>query len=61
MQEKLEGTADPAAAPLRFPALLRRYAKMLPLYEASSMMLLGKNSYSSPFVQAVLRAAAGDQ
>jgi hypothetical protein len=73
LQEKMEGSshkpqhhlssssAAAAAASVRFPKLLARYAKMLPCYDASNMLLLGKNSYSSPFLQAMLRAAAADE
>jgi hypothetical protein len=70
LQQKMEGNAPAAAAAagqqqqqqqgVRFPALLRRFAKMLPLYDAANMQLLGKNNYSGPFIQAVLRAASGD-
>jgi hypothetical protein len=69
LQQKMEGNTPAAAAGqqqqqqqgVRFPALLRRFAKMLPLYDAVNMQLLGKNNYSGPFIQAVLRAAAGDK
>jgi hypothetical protein len=70
LQQKMEGNAPAAAAAagqqqqqqgVRFPALLRRFAKMLPLYDAANMQLLGKNNYSGPFIQAVLRAAAADR
>jgi hypothetical protein len=68
LQQKMEGNTPAAAAAagqqqqgVRFPALLRRFAKMLPLYDAANMQLLGKNNYSGPFIQAVLRAAAGDK
>lgn len=61
LQEKLSGRCSVDVAPGRYPSLLRRYAKMLPCYDASNMSMLGKNSYSSPFIQAVLRAAAGDE
>eukprot|EP00879_Flechtneria_rotunda_P022286 GHRR01023514.1.p1 GENE.GHRR01023514.1~~GHRR01023514.1.p1 ORF type:complete len:288 (+),score=127.52 GHRR01023514.1:96-959(+) len=60
LQEKLEGNRQ-QQQPIRFPELLRRCAKMLPIYDASNMALLGKNSYSSPFLQAMLRAAAHNE
>ena len=46
---------------MRFPALLQRMAKMLPCYDVAGMNTLAKNQYSGPFLQAVLKAVAGNR
>jgi len=60
LAEKLSGSHG-ATAPLRFPQLVSRLARMLPCYDPPSMAVLAKNTYSGPFLQGVLRAVAGDR
>jgi hypothetical protein len=63
LAEKMAGSGagGAQAAPARYPDLLRRYARMMPIYEVSGMSQLAKNQYASPFLQAMLRAAASDR
>lgn len=61
LAEKLAGSHSSEAPPPLFPALLSRLARMLPCYDPPSMAALAKNTYSGPFLQGVLRAAAGDR
>jgi hypothetical protein len=61
LAEKLAGShSGGPPPPARFPRLLSRLARMLPCYDPPSMAVLAKNPYSGPFLQGVLRAAAGD-
>jgi hypothetical protein len=62
LAEKLAGShAAGAPPPPAFPSLLSRLARMLPCYDPPGMAVLAKNPYSGPFLQGVLRAAAGDR
>jgi hypothetical protein len=62
LAEKLEGSSvSGVIAAVRYPALLRRLVKCLPLFDPQQMSQLGKNTYGGPLLQAMLRAAATDE
>lgn len=65
LAEKLQGStaaaSGTAAASTRYPVLLRRLVKSLPLFDPQQMAALGKNTYGGPLLQAMLRASAADQ
>lgn len=60
LAEKIEGSTAGTAA-VRYPQLLRRLVKALPLFDPQQMSSLGKNTYGGPLLQAMLRAAAHDE
>jgi hypothetical protein len=60
LAEKIEGSGGATSA-ARYPDLLRRLVKSLPLFDPQQMAQLGKNTYGGPLLQAMLRAAAQDE
>lgn len=54
-------TSTTSSCTTRYPALLRRLIKALPLFDPQQMSSLGKNTYGGPLLQAMLRAAAQDE
>lgn len=58
--EKLQVSAAAYAPAARYPQLLRRLVKSLPLFDPQQVAALGKNTYGGPLLQAMLRAAALD-
>lgn len=62
LAEKMQASAvGPCTAAVRYPVLLRRLVKALPLFDPQQMSSLGKNTYGGPLLQAMLRAAAQDE
>jgi hypothetical protein len=62
LAEKMQSIAvGPCTAAVRYPSLLRRLVKALPLFDPQQMSALGKNTYGGPLLQAMLRAAAQDE
>jgi hypothetical protein len=61
LAEKMQGTPSAGVTLARYPQLLRRLVKALPLFDPQQMSALGKNTYGGPLLQATLRAAALDE